>query len=391
MDPDPSSATDDLVAQGEFAAALELLTARAVDPGLGPEERGEARVDAAVMALRMYDLARVHDLVATAGHDLPEPYAAQLALIDLVLRSLLGDAGAADDLVEAISARLAGPLPGSELRLVAEALALAVARAGRRDDLLEVVLRASGMAFDLGASDLVTALGVAEAAYRSRSDLVGAAFAARRSVRTADETGDRRNLPFALAQLANALAGLGGAEVLAVADRLAGFGAASAVATADFARGMYALTLGDEDAAFPVFADLERRHGADPAVGVSWHADLVALALRAGDPELAAAAAASVRSLAELSGMPWLQAAALRARGLLAPDAADGVAALVEARSMFVARGYLIAAARTSLDLADRLGPASPERPEALARARDGFAGAGMTHWVRRVDDALAG
>lgn len=375
-----------LVAAGRPQEALDRLLAVAARPETPVEQAVRARIDALVVALRMYDLRTAHDQLALLDAEgLAEPWRSRARLLDLVVRGLLGDGAAVDRLIAEVVRRLDGPVPASELRFIGEGLTLAIARSGRRDDLLEVVLRVEGMARDLGLVDLGTTLLVAEAAYRSRSDLAGGALVAERALRQATETDDWRNLPFALAQAANAHAGLGDAVALDEADQLERFAAPAALMVAGLARASFALTTGDSDRAYDLVLDLDTRFDNALSRVVSWHADLTELALARGHVDVAVRAATSVREVAEVSGIPWLTATADRCASLLESDLAAAEQLVDRAIARFDGGGYLISSSRTRLSWAQRLRALDDARwAEVTASAQRGFEAAGMAMWAAR-------
>lgn len=375
-----------LVGKGRPHEALALYLAAMDRPDATVEQVAAARIEAIVVALRMYDLRQAHGLLEGVDLDgLPEPARTRAGMLDLVVRSMRGEGAAMDRLLVDVGRRLDGPLPPDELRFIGEGLTLAIARTGRRDDLLDVVLRVAGMARDVGLVDLVTTLLVAEAAYRSRSDLAGGAHVAERAVRLATATNDWRNLPFALAQAANAHAGLGDAVALDDASTLEGFAAPAALMVAGFVRAMYASTIGDDDGAYRELLDLEERFADGQSWVVSWHADLVELALARGHIEVAERAAASVRDVADLSGMPWLVAAADRCGAMLTADVDEAARLVDRALAGFECGGYGISAARTRLAWARRLRAIDDDRwTEIAVAAREGFERAGMGSWAVR-------
>lgn len=377
---------EELAARGRPHEALDLLLRVIDEPVATAPQVAAARVAAIVTALRMYELQLAHDLlVATEVQSLPEPWRTRARLLEQVVSGLLGDATATDRLVEEVGARLDGPLDASEMRFIAEGLTLAIARTGRRDDLLDVVLRVAGMARDLGIVDLVTALLVAEAAYRSRSDLAGGARVAERAVGLAREDRDHRNLPFALAQAANAHAGLGDAIALDEASELETFGAPAALMVAGLARASHALTTDDHDRAFRLLVELDGRFADARSRVVSWHADLTELAVERGEMEVARRAVDAARDVAELSGMPWLRATADRCAALLATEPREVECLSVRAIDTFEAGGYLISSSRTRLAWARRLRADGDPSWRAVARsAAEGFDRAGMGLWAAR-------
>lgn len=368
------------VESGEYGTALEELRAvclaRTVPAGL----RDRARVAGMQVAARMYDLATMVSF-RDAGPANSSEHESALSLLSLVADSMDGSPVAARALLDEVNSRLDGPLPVEEVRFVAESLALAIARSGLGTEFFDVLLRASGMANDAGAPGLVCSLLTAEAAYRSRSNLVAAQFAARRAVDLATADGDLRNLPFALAQLTTAEASLGEAVYEESARQLAAFGVPPAVLVADFAHAMFALTVGDDDTALDVFASLHERHRDDITAPVSWHADLVDLMVGRGDLVGAMSVADSLGRLVEQCSIPWLDAALHRARGATSTDRGVAVGCFDAAVDRYERHGYSIAAARACHSRARWMQRHGETAMSVLADTRMRFDAAGMSRW----------
>lgn len=373
-------AAESLVDDGRGADAIVALAALSGDTSAPQEVRTRARVLGARTAARLYDLASMSAFVEGAD----EFHDPSLALLAVASRSLLGEADGTASLVAEATARLDGPLPAEEMRFVAETIALAIARTGHGDDLFEVMLRLSGAAHEAGLAGLVTSLLVAEAAHRSRADLAGARLTARRAVDLAERDDDLRNLPFALAQLATAEAGLGDEACFGSAERLAAFGAPAAVLVAEFARGLHAVTVGDDESALARFTLVHRRFDGDITAPVSWHGELVELAQRSGDLTLARRVSAGLRELTLLGPIPWLLASADRCEGILADDLRDGATRFAAAVDRFTLHGYAIAAGRTHLARARASARWGVDPTSSYSSARAAFTAAGMVHWARR-------
>ncbi|MGA0894939.1 MAG: hypothetical protein ACO3S5_09970, partial [Ilumatobacteraceae bacterium] len=370
------------VESGEYGTALPILRHLAAG-ARSAELRDRARIAGMQVAARMYDLATMVELrdLGPAGS---AEHGRSLRLLSLVADSMDGSVVAARSLLDEVNARLDGPLPEDEVRFIAESLALAIARSGLGTEFFDVLLRVSGMANDVGAPGLVCSLLIAEAAYRSRSNLESARVAAGRAVDLAVADGDLRSLPFALAQLATAQASLGEPEYSLHADRLAAFGAGPAVLVADFARAMYALTVGDDEMALRYFAGVHDRHCDDTTAPVSWHAELVELLADGGQFDRASAVVASLERLVGLCSIPWLDAALCRAQGVIASDATAAAASFSAGVVRYEERGYSIAAARTLYSHARWLQRAGTPPDEMLVAARVRFESAGMTRWAAR-------
>ncbi len=378
-----------LTGAGRHHEALRCLVAVVEHPEAPIEVSSSVRVRATVAAIRMYDLRTARDLIDDAEPlPLPPVDTERLRLLDLVVNGLIGDASATDRFVGEVGRLLDGPLPPDDLKFVVEGLTLAIARTGRRDDLLDVVLRAAGMAREADRNELVATLLVAEAAYRSRADLAGAAHAAHKAVQLATTNGDWANLPFALAQAANADAGLGDEAALSSADQLEKFGAPAAVLVAGHARAYLAYTVGDLASAYRQLRLLDDRFGDLETPPISWHADLIELALDNDDDAVAKDAFTHLQTIAALSDMPWVLAAVDRCAGLLQTDDGEAENLTREAVRQFRSGGYAITAARTELQWAKRQRRAEKADWRVTAEsARLAFSRAGMTHWAARCEN----
>lgn len=368
---------------GRHGEALSALRTVALSTEFAAADRDRARIAAMQVAARMYDLATMVELrdLELAGSP---PSERAVVLLGLVADALDGSPVAVRRLIAEVNARLDGHLPGEELRMIAESLALAIARSGHGDEFFDVLLRVAGMSRDLGEEGLVTSLLIAEAAYRSRSNLRGACLVAQRAVDMASAEDDLRNLPFALAQLTTARASLGEASFAQSADHLEAFGAAAAVLVADFARAMHALTVGVDDEAYERFRRIDARFSGDLTAPVSWHADLVDLALARGERDVAVHVAHSLGTAAAACSIPWLTAASARVGGALSADAATSARSFEVAVSAYEEHGYAIAAARTRLSHARWMRQHGGDPRPMLDVARRLFDEAGMACWSQK-------
>jgi DNA-binding CsgD family transcriptional regulator len=160
------------------------------------------------------------------------------------------------------------------------------------------------------------------------------------------------------------------------------------VMTAHHVAGVFALARDDAETALG-----ELRHGAALARQMGFAhpgvipvlPDVLEAAAATGATELARELAAELESQAAALGLPWVDAAATRGRGLASLAAGEPAADdLAEAAAAFDALGYRLDAARAWWWHGRALQRAGRRRPAAdvLAEARDRFAALGAAPWA---------
>jgi DNA-binding CsgD family transcriptional regulator len=225
-----------------------------------------------------------------------------------------------------------------------------------------------------------------------------AATAASESAQLAEATGETTQLAYSLAVQATIEAARGDEACRAHAARAADLAQRGGVAAVsehvDYALGLLELGLGNGE---PAIAALERAAAASARAGrgepgvFPWGADLVESYLIAGRAEDAFRATERFEDAATATGRAWARAAALRCRGLLAPDAELDVpfAAALAAHGRTEAPFQL---ARTELAYGRRLRRARRRvrAREQLRRAATTFERLGARPWLEATRRELA-
>jgi DNA-binding CsgD family transcriptional regulator len=225
-----------------------------------------------------------------------------------------------------------------------------------------------------------------------------AATAASESAQLAEATGETTQLAYSLAVQATIEAARGDDACRTHAARAAELaqrgGLAAVTEHADYAIGLLELGLGNGE---PAVAALERVAAADARAGrgepgvFPWGADLVEAYLLAGRAKEAVGATERLEGAATATGRAWARAAALRCRGLLAPDdeldAPFGAA--LEAHGLTEAPFQV---ARTELAYGRRLRRARRrvDAREQLRRAAATFERLGARPWLEAARRELA-
>lgn len=387
-------------ASGDLHGARRALLALVDDRTVEPSVRDAARLDAAALCLRMYDLWTVDRLTAPAeadnagdagnARDDPE-HSRRLAVLRTAAYASIGLPSAIDAIVDHTRQALERALTPHELTELAESFAITLARAGRRPELFRLADVVQRRATESGVPGVAPALLIARAAYLGRSDLVGALDAASEAVTLIEELHHAEHLPQALTHQANALAGLGDPAALAIADRIEAYGGPLAEGAAMLVRCAYHRTIDDNAGLVAATEATHWRIGRQPELSVLWHLDLFEAALAVGRDDLVTDIRTTLVGLDTAFGASWVRAGLDRVEGLLAPDLASAVASWERSASTFAERGYTINAARSELVWATRLlAEGDPSGAAEIARrARVRFAVAGMGRWIARCDDLV--
>lgn len=369
--------------KGDVHAGRTLWEQVAIDAEASTDERLEARRRAAVGAFRMYDLPAVLDLAAGSPDD------ELLGVIDLMARSVLGDVNATAELGD----RMADIVDAVTIPLstAAEVVALALARSGMESEMVELaeaVLRRSVVAEPL----LVPPILIAQAAHRSRSDLVGAVVLTEQALELIDEWGLPEHRPFALGLLSTAQGAIGRPEALDTARQLREYRAPIALGIATYVEALVLLASHDHAGAVAVLEPLHEQHGDDPTIGFSWHCELAESAVRVDRIDLARRVLDDIIRLSDTNPTMWMRGTRHRLSGLLAAEWSDAVEQFELAEAAYRQGGQLVSAGRVMLNRAERLRRARRRSAarEALGGARRLLDAAGAVPGVERCDAEAA-
>jgi DNA-binding CsgD family transcriptional regulator len=365
---------------GQVGPARQKWTEVIHNPATPPELQTDCRRRAAIAAFRMYDGPGVLKLAAD--------YAITDPILDLVVAGsevISGHAGAIDRLLAGATGLLADSPDPERVTALAEVVTLALARSGRAEDLGRLADQVNQLAVEI-AAPVVPALLIAQAAHRSRSDLAGGVALIRQAVALAEEWDLAEHLPFALAIAAMCEASMDGPDAPEMIEGIRAYGIPVALAVADYAQALIHYGRGEYAPAREILAPLHERHPREKSFGFLWHADLVDIALRLGDRDLAERVGADLVEWVRMTESPWVAATSARATGLLASDRETASEFFRVAAESFEASGYLITAGRTRLDWAERL---RRNRQRAAARtqveiARAHLTAGGARRWVER-------
>lgn len=343
---------------GAVAEARDRWSAVADDDEADETLALQCRQRAALAAFRMYDLPGVFAMTRRSvdgGHDSrivdDDPL---LDLIDCGASEIAGRCESGERL-HALATGLIDQEPEvSVIAVLAEVVALALARTGRNVELAEVSDRIEQLAAE-NAAQVVPALLIARAVHQSRSDVLGGVALAREAIGMAEQWEVNEHRPFALAIAAvcEATAGLAAAAESSAAVRA--FGVPVAVAVADYADALTAMGNSDYAAAAALLVPLHDAHRCDPSIGFHWHQELVEVALRLDDRDLAERVNADLQRLATTTRNEGVHAAVARVAALLAETRSDADQMFAEAIARFEGHGYLVTGARARLDWAERL------------------------------------
>lgn len=376
---------------GAVGEARDRWSTVADDPNADPALAMRCRRRAALAAFRMYDGPGVFSMTRAIPHLDPESTVIDddpiLGLIDCGAAAIAGRPGASGRLNALAADLVSGEPDAITVGLLAEVVALALARTGRNEELATFSERIDQLAAENAAS-VVPALLIARSAYRSRSDLLGGAALAREALGLAEEWQINEHRPFALAIAAvcEATAGLPTAAESSAGIRA--YAIPVAVAVADYADALVHLGRGEYAEAAALLVPLHDAHPTDISIGFLWHQDLVEVALRLEDRSLAERVSADLQTMATRTDNPWVHAAVPRVAALLADDRADTDRLFAEAIELFERDGYLITGARARLDWAERL---RRDRQRSAARAqieaaRQTLTAAGARPWAERCE-----
>lgn len=354
-----------------------------------PERCASALIEHVTLSLKLHDVP-----AAAAGLEAMPPCSERLTqrvrILDAVLRCRTGTPSELGEARYELVDLRRSSVDGDDLRFIVEAVTLAIAGAGDDPILRELADDLHRTAGDVVPS-LVPSLLVARAAYRSRFDLTGAATAARQAIDLGTEAGQTGLVAFALPWLATAQAGLGDPQCVETCAAVEALGGDPAWISARSALGFRALTLGRPADAFDVLEELHQWSGGEIRSLIVWHADLAEAALAVGRRDRAEEQLSILTPLAARRDWPWVNGVTRRLRGQLSRDLDDALVDMTAASDILTSGGYLIAAARADLMLAERLRQAR-RRAQSRGRvmqARQVFERAGMSVWIDRCDDEL--
>lgn len=365
---------------GQVGPAREKWTEVIHNPATPPELQAECRRRAMIAAFRMYDGPGVLELAAN--------FATTDPIVELVMAGsevVSGRNGAIDRLLTGASTLMAGTPDPERVTALAEVVSLALARSGHTEELGLLADQVNQLAVEI-AAPVVPALLIAQAAHRSRSDLAGGVALIRQAVTLAEEWDLAEHRPFALAIAAVCEASMDGPEAPEMIAGIRAYGIPVALAVADYAQALIHYGRGEYAAARELLVPLHDRHPREKSFGFLWHADLVDIALRLGDRDLAERVGADLVEWERMTESPWVAATSARAKGLLAIDRETAGEFFRVSAESFEASGYLITAGRTRLDWAERL---RRDRQRAPARtqveiARAHLTAGGARRWVER-------
>lgn len=350
---------------------------------------------AAMAAFRMYDTPGVLSL--TRGAPVPEDEPVYvttdplLPVIDWGAASISGHAGAVERLVHHVQQALPTAHDPDTVAVLAEVATLALARTGRSAELAALSETVGDLANRL-APRSVPALLISRAAYRARSDLVGAVALARDAMALAEEWDLAEHRPFALAIAAISEATRGGPDATELAAAMRNYGIPVARAVATYAEALVLYGEGAYSEALALLEPLHEAHPAERSFGFFWHHDLVDIAVRVGERALARRVTDDLETVIDATRSPWVEAAWLRCRGLLADERAEVEQWLGRSIEGFSAQGYTVTAARVRLDLGERLRRL---RQRSTARlhieaAQPVLVAAGARPWAERCEQEAA-
>ena len=376
--------------RGDVATARRRWSEIAQDPTTEPPLARWCRQRAARAAFRMYDIPAVRHMTTGAVGEDP------LALLDedpLLRLIALGDAAisgfvSAPGDLDRYANRLLDEDPDTEtIATVAEVVALALARTGRAGELSLLSERVSDLAAQR-VPHVVPALLIARAAQRTRGDLVGGTAMAREALALAEEWELHEHRPFALAIAAVGEASMDGPDAAHLAQDMRRYPVPVAQAVADYADALVHYGRGEYTAARDLLVAIHDQFPSDLGLGFLWHPDLVDIALRLEDHDLASRVAKDLETVDAITHSPWVTAALARIEGLLTTDRDIADVSFAKAIDGFDAQGYTITAARCRLDWAERL---RRDRRRSLARAqveqaRRALVAGGARRWVQRCE-----
>jgi len=381
---------------GDVGTARRRWSELATRDDLPTDLRSTSRRRAALAAFRMYDLPGVVSLTRTNPRAEPEPRIAGddplLEVMDWGAASIAGAPGAPDRLIAQARALLSRRTDHEAVAVLAEVASLALARTGRNAELSELSETISDLAHEV-AADVVPALLIARASYRSRSDLVGSIALARDALSLAEEWDLHHHRPFALAIATIGEASVDGPEAASMSQAMRSYGIPVALAVADYADALVHYGRGEYAEAFTILDRLHDRSPREVSFGFYWHHDLVDIALRMEDRPRAEAVARDLEAVTASTRSPWVEAALHRAQGLLAVERTAAEQQLERSIILFSEHGYDVSAARVRLELGERL---RRDRQRSSARlhielARHALAAAGARRWVERCErEAIA-
>ncbi len=346
---------------------------------------------AAMAAFRMYDTPGV--LTLTRGSPEPDPHPkyitddALLPVIDWGAASISGHEGAVERLVHHVQQVMPTAHDPDTVAVLAEVATLALARTGRSAELAALSTAVGDLASHLSPRS-VPALLISRAAYRARSDLVGAVALARDAMALAEEWDLSEHRPFALAIAAISEATRGGPDAHELATSMRGYGLPVAVAVATYAEALVLYGQGAYGEALALLEPLHQAHPTERSFGFFWHHDMVDMAVRVGEHTLAQRVTEDLRSMLEITRSPWVEAAWMRCTGLVAEDRSEVERWLGGAIERFAAQGYAVTAARVHLDLGERLRRLR-QRSSArhhIEAAQPALIAAGARPWVERCE-----
>jgi DNA-binding CsgD family transcriptional regulator len=350
---------------------------------------------AAMAAFRMYDTPAVLRLTRGGSNvDHESPYVNDdplLPVIDSGAASIGGEPGAVERLVNEVHKVLEISDDAETVAVLAEVATLALARTGRSNDLAAVSELVGDLANERSPRS-VPALMIARAAYRARSDLAGAVALARDAMSLAEEWDLDEHRPFALAIAAITEATMGGPSARELADAMRAYGVPVAVAVATYAEALMQYGQGAHDRAISLLMPLHERHPTERSFGFFWHHDLVDIALRVDARPVAEQVTRDLETVFGATKSPWVKAALMRCRGLLAEDRVEAEHWFTEAIDGFTNQGYLVTAGRVHLDLGERL---RRQRQRSAARthieaARPLLVAGSARPWARRCEEEAA-
>jgi DNA-binding CsgD family transcriptional regulator len=368
-------------ANGDLLGARESYLAVADVVGeQDPARAARCRLEAACLAFRMFDIDRARQMLGDRAPQTTEPDAvARRTRVLLGALELAASSGDGSSFEEYRALLAEGEPDPSDVRFLAEIVALALGVLGRNDEMLALTDQLHIAVGATGQAALLPALLNARCQVLHRSDLVQMAADAAQARALIAEFELAALLPLATAQHGFALAGLGMPEALEVADTLTALGADSAITAAAITRATYYIATEQHSKVVEVFSAL-RAAGAGAGIGMFWQHDLAEAALRCGDTELAEAAYEEFAAIARPQTRPWFGAAMARLDGHFSTELDEAVECYDRAIRLFFEALYPIAAARAAYACGLRLrrGRRRAQARRYLEQARELFLHGGL-------------